>query len=80
LRTQELAISTGQLGLTGRAQPIFPKQLKLDAAVCKTCFLLLMELELRIMLKLLHQRMKFTHFLKIETFFFPHFLMQMLEN
>jgi hypothetical protein len=53
---------TGQLGLTGGAQPISPKQLRFDPSVWKTCMRLLMELQSRNMLKLLHQWMEFPHF------------------
>jgi hypothetical protein len=59
--------AAGRLGLTGRAQPIFIKQLKCYPTVWKRCLRLLMEVRSRIMLKLPHQRMEFPHFFK---FFF----------
>jgi hypothetical protein len=46
----------GAAVLIGGAQPIFIIQLKIDPTVWKTCLRLLMEAQLKNMLKLLHQR------------------------
>jgi hypothetical protein len=52
----------GQLGLTSAAPPICPKQLRFDRTFWKTCQRLLMELQSRNMLKLLHHWMESPHF------------------
>jgi hypothetical protein len=61
----EKAPATGQMGLTGGAQPIFPKQLRFDPTVWKTCLRLLMDVQSINMLKFLHLRMEFLHFLRL---------------
>jgi hypothetical protein len=48
----EKAPPAGQIGLTGGTQPIFPKKLRSDPTVWKTCLRLLMELQSTNMLKL----------------------------
>jgi hypothetical protein len=40
----EKAPIAGQMGLTGGAQPIFPKLFRFDPTVWKTCLRLIMEL------------------------------------
>jgi hypothetical protein len=58
-----LHIDIGYWGPTSGAQQVFLKQLRFNPMTCQR---LLMEAQSRNMLKLLHQRMKFSHFLNID--------------
>jgi hypothetical protein len=69
---------TGRLGLTGAAQPIFPKQLRFDPTIWEIWLRLLMELQSRNMLKLLHLWLKFSPFSANEDIFGVQYKQTML--